>query len=317
MKQQLPEYTVAIRTLGTAGEKYQRLLNSLVLQSHQPAEIIVYIAEGYALPKETCGRERYVYVKKGMVAQRALQYDEIKTEWILFLDDDVEIPKDGVANAFRLLSEHNADVIAPDTFEHTKIPVSVKLKMAVLLSAIPRFWSKTKGYTITIFGSYCYNPYRSVRIGCSTTNAGPAFLCRKQDFLNVHFENDLWLDKSPYAIPEDQVMFYKMHLNGLKILTQYHSGWLHLDAGTATSGEKARKAAYSAARNHTIFYGLYLQPYLKIWQKPLVHIVRAYRSLVTVAIGVCKAILTRNLDEFRASRLGSKDGKQYLRKLTR
>ena len=50
---------------------------------------IVYIAENYPLPKETIGTERYVYVKKGMVAQRALPYDEVETEWMLFWDDDL------------------------------------------------------------------------------------------------------------------------------------------------------------------------------------------------------------------------------------
>ena len=66
------EYTVVIRTLGKAGGKYQKMLDSLKSQTMPPKEIIVYIAEGYDIPKETIGVERYVYVKKGMVAQRAL-----------------------------------------------------------------------------------------------------------------------------------------------------------------------------------------------------------------------------------------------------
>ena len=52
------EYTAVIRTLGTAGEKYQQLLNSLQAQTIAPRAIIVYIAEGYPLPKETIGIER-------------------------------------------------------------------------------------------------------------------------------------------------------------------------------------------------------------------------------------------------------------------
>lgn len=58
------EYTVAIRTLGKAGEKYQTLLNSLNRQTLQPSKILVYIAEGYTIPKETIGKEQYIYVKK-------------------------------------------------------------------------------------------------------------------------------------------------------------------------------------------------------------------------------------------------------------
>ena len=59
------EYTAVIRILGTAGEKYQQLLDSLLAQTISPQAILVYIAEGYPLPKETIGKERYIYVKKG------------------------------------------------------------------------------------------------------------------------------------------------------------------------------------------------------------------------------------------------------------
>lgn len=59
------EYTAVIRILGTAGEKYQQLLDSLLAQTIAPQAILVYIAEGYTLPKETIGKERYIYVKKG------------------------------------------------------------------------------------------------------------------------------------------------------------------------------------------------------------------------------------------------------------
>lgn len=58
------KYTAVIRTLGTAGDKYQILLDSLNKQTIQPSKILVYIAEGYAIPKETIGKEQYIYVKK-------------------------------------------------------------------------------------------------------------------------------------------------------------------------------------------------------------------------------------------------------------
>lgn len=58
------EYTAVIRTLGKAGEKYRCLLDSLVNQTIKPSRILVYIAEGYAIPKETIGWEEYIYVKR-------------------------------------------------------------------------------------------------------------------------------------------------------------------------------------------------------------------------------------------------------------
>ena len=78
-----PDYCVAIRTLGTAGEKYQQLLNSLKAQHHQPKKILVYIAEGYKLPEETIGIEQYVRCPKGMIAQRSLPFNEIDTDYVL------------------------------------------------------------------------------------------------------------------------------------------------------------------------------------------------------------------------------------------
>lgn len=97
------EYTAVIRTLGTAGEKYQTLLDSLNRQTIQPSKILVYIAEGYTMPKETIGKEQYIYVKKGMVAQRALPYHEVDTEFILFLDDDLFLPDNFVEKMYSFL----------------------------------------------------------------------------------------------------------------------------------------------------------------------------------------------------------------------
>ena len=52
------EYSVAIRTLGKAGDKYRRLLESINAQSCKPAKIVVYIADGYEIPTESIGIEQ-------------------------------------------------------------------------------------------------------------------------------------------------------------------------------------------------------------------------------------------------------------------
>ena len=140
------EYSVAIRTLGTAGEKYQQMLDSLDSQTIRPKSIMVYIAEGYPLPKETIGYEKYVYVKKGMVSQRALSYDEISTEYILFLDDDVYLPPDGVKMMYEALQNKKADVISPNVFENHKMHKINKIRMAFLGMALPLFYEKSYAY---------------------------------------------------------------------------------------------------------------------------------------------------------------------------
>lgn len=240
------KYTAVIRTLGTAGEKYQALLDSLAAQTIKPEAILVYIAEGYPLPKETIGIEQYIYVKKGMVAQRALQYKEVQTDWMLFLDDDVYLAPTSVETLFGQLMERNADVISPDVFPNAKRSFVGLLMMAVPGRMLSRKDDGKWGYKVMRTAGYSYNAHPVLPTYWSQTNAGPCFLCKKQTFLDIHFEEELWMDKMPYAMGDDQVMFYKMYLLGKHQLTSYNSGIIHLDAGSAMQSLDKEKSRISA-----------------------------------------------------------------------
>lgn len=265
------KYTAVIRTLGTAGDKYQQLLNSLARQTVKPEEIIVYIAEGYPLPKETIGIERYVYVKKGMVAQRALRYDEVKTEYILFLDDDVYLPPNAVEILYKELIENNGDVISPDVFPNDKRPLKAEIMMTISGRMRARRGDDKWGYKVMRTAGYSYNKNPQNPVYQSQTNAGPCFFCKKDDFLKIHFEDELWLDEQRYPLGEDQVMYYKMHLKGLKVLTSFDSGIVHLDAGSARISEEAEKRIiFGDFRFKTIFWHRFIYNceksiLLKIW----------------------------------------------------
>lgn len=249
-------YTAVIRTLGKAGEAYQKTLDSLAQQTMQPKAIVVYIAEGYPLPKESIGREQYVYVKKGMVAQRALRYDEVASEYILFLDDDVYLPSTAVETLYKELMEHKGAVISPCVFYNHKASIKSKIIRSLTAKEVCRFWGDRWAYKVqrTTGFSYLNNPAKPVYE--SQTNAGPCFFCKKEDFLKAQFEEELWLDEAPYALPEDQVMYYKMHLCGLRVLTSFDSGIVHLDAGSTTANSEDRLAnlIYSEYRNKLIFW---------------------------------------------------------------
>lgn len=280
-------YTAVIRTLGQAGVKYQRLLDSLCSQTIQPEKILVYIAERYPLPAETCGKEEYIYVKKGMVAQRTLPFNEVETEYILFLDDDVYLPKNSVEHLFAQMRKYGADVISPNTFSNFKMKGKVRILNLILGKLIP-FKSDKWLYKIARTGGSFYNEKPSKNFYWSETNAGPCFLCKKSDFLNIHFEEELWLDDTPYALPDDQVMFYKMHLNDLKIGTSMDSGIIHLDAGTAvqTSQDKEIKLLYSEVRNQIIFWHRFIKPRNKnlsaIWARICIEHYKGIRRLLAL-----------------------------------
>ena len=264
------EYTAVIRTLGTAGAKYQQLLDSLQAQSVAPKAIIVYIAEGYPLPKETIGTERYVYVKKGMVAQRALPYDEVETEWMLFLDDDVFLPPKAVETLYMQLRDRGADVISPDVFPNAKRSLFGEFMMTLSGRMRARRGDDAWGYKLMRTAGYSYNANPTLSTYWSQTNAGPCFMCKKETFLDIHFEEELWLDSLSYAQGDDQVMFYKMYLHGKKQLTSYNSGIVHLDAGSMRTQEKEISILYADLRFKILFWYRFLYSQeknflLKMW----------------------------------------------------
>lgn len=309
------EYTAVIRTLGKGGDYYQKTLDSLILQSIPPSAIIVYIAEGYALPAETVNREQYVYVKKGMVAQRALQYKEVKTEYILFLDDDVYLPPTGVETLYHELQQYKGDVISPYVFYNHKKSIKEKLRLAVFGREFCRLFGNRWGFKVlsTAGFSYINNPKKAVYE--SQTNAGPCFLCRKEDFLNIKYEDELWLDEAPYAFPEDQVMYYKMYLNGLKILTSYDSGIVHLDAGSSTGGSVDRtcKVIYSEYRNKIIFWHRFIYSNEKNYLLRLWKIACIIYVYVLQSINSTYKLLKGRKEEARVFFLGIKDALIFIR----
>lgn len=241
------KYCVAIRTLGQAGQKYQQELDSLAAQTLKPEKILVYLAEGYALPQETIGSEIVIRVPKGMVAQRALTYDEVTTPFVLLLDDDVYLAPDAVEKMALGLLENQGDCIAADTFPNHLMSLKSKLRAFLTNWVYPHYSSE---WAIKIhhtgFFSYNSNPVKSVYRTMSA--AGPCSLWRLQSFRSIHVEDEKWLDRLGFAYGDDLLYFYKLHINGGKVLMHYKTGVIHLDAQSTRANynadsEKLRKRA--------------------------------------------------------------------------
>lgn len=229
------DYCVAIRTLGTAGEKYQMELNSLIAQTIKPKKILVYIAEGYPLPKETVGIEEYIRCPKGMVAQRALPFYEVDTSLCLFLDDDVYLPPTAVEQLIKSLHRMDGDCVAVDTFKNQEMSIGGKLKAIVTNWAIPRFddkWAFKIGYTGTF--SYNNNPRKDVYL--SQSAAGPCSLWKIDSYKMIHIQDELWMDKNGFAYGDDIFYFHKLYRNGGRLLVHYNTGIKHLDAQSSRTG---------------------------------------------------------------------------------
>ena len=232
------KYSIAIRTLGTSGEKFVRELESIKRQTVQPEKVVIYIAEGYARPEYTIGKEEYVWVKKGMMRQRVLRYEEIDSPLILLLDDDVELASDSAEKMIHALNEYHLDCIAADTFRNHKMPFSGKLYAAVTNLVFPHYSNKW-AFKIHSNGSFSYNNRVKRDVYLSQSAAGPASLWKKDVFLALHLTDELWLEKFGFPYGEDALTFNKLYKNGHRLAVHYNSGIINLD-GKSSSGSFQR-----------------------------------------------------------------------------
>lgn len=226
-------YSIAIRTLGTGGEKYLEELRSITQQTVQPERVVVYIAKGYERPKEQIGNEEYVWVQKGMIAQRALRYDEISSDCILLLDDDVLLAPDSAERLLRAMKENKADCVGADTFRNQDMSFRGKVFAAVTNLVFPR---RDDGWAFKIHrnGSFSYNNHPQPKFYLSQSCAGPCSMWRKAAFSKMHLEDELWAEREGFWYGEDVLLFYKLYLNGGRLSILYDSGVQHLDGQTAS-----------------------------------------------------------------------------------
>jgi len=234
-----PEYCAVIRTLGKAGEKFEKEIASLLAQEHRPVKILAYIPHGYDIPQfDNASAVEFVRTEKGMVTQRSQPFDEVMTPYVLFLDDDVYLPPKAVKKLFDALIKYDGDCIAPNVFSNHQTPIAEKLFN--MLRGVRPHRDKRWAFKINSSITYNYNA-RPSEVMFTQSNAGTCALCKFEVSKNIHFEDERWIDKVGY--PEDQVFFYKMYISGYKLLTHFNCGIVHLDAATAK--EKAqRKDAY-------------------------------------------------------------------------
>ncbi len=232
-------YSIAIRTLGTAGEKYRQELLSIAQQTVSPERVVVYIAEGYSRPDYTMGKEEYVWVKKGMMAQRLLPYDDITSDCILMLDDDVRLAHDSAERLLQAMEEHNADCIGADTFRNHEMSAKGKL-MAVVTNLVFPHWGNRWAFKIHSNGSFSYNNHPTQAFYWSQSSAGPASLWRKTTYKALRMDDELWLDSFGYAYDDDMLEFYKIYKNGYRLGILYDAGIEHLDAQSGGLRSKPR-----------------------------------------------------------------------------
>ncbi|MGM9851672.1 MAG: hypothetical protein ACI306_05975 [Muribaculaceae bacterium] len=254
-------YSVAIRTLGTSPDTLRRELMSIFNQTVMPDKVVIYIARGYKRPPFTIGYEQYIEVEKGMARQRALRYDEIDSEYIMLLDDDVELAPDSAEKLLHQLTQAHADCMAVDTFCNHKASPIAKIKAAIVGWTLPRFNDKW-AFKLHKYGSFSYinNPQKDYYP--SQSAAGPASLWRKKALLAIRYADELWLDSLGFAYGEDEIFFNKLVINGGSLYVSFNNGVTNLDARSSSSIFKSdkRKFYIRAKANYIRWYRIHYEP---------------------------------------------------------
>lgn len=235
VRREMLTYSIAIRTLGTGGEKYREELRSIRMQTVCPERVLVYIAEGCPKPDFREGNEEYIHVPKGMMAQRILPYEEINSDCILMLDDDVRLAPDSAERLLKAMEGQNADCMGADVFCNQDMPFHRKLFAAVTGLVFPHR-SPVWAFKLHRNGSFSYNGKPENRPYLSQTCGGPAQMWRKDAFLRMRMEDELWLDSLPFPYNEDTLMTYKLYRNGGRLCVLYGSGIENLDGATSSAG---------------------------------------------------------------------------------
>lgn len=78
--------------------------------------------------------------------------------------------------------------------------------------------------------------------------------------MGIHFEDEMWLEDTGYAWPDDRVFFYKAYLMGYQALYAPETSYHNLDAktGRVRDIDKTYWDYYTHERNITIFWRKFL-----------------------------------------------------------
>lgn len=235
------EYSVIIRTIGKAGEKYQNLLNSISALVPQPKEVIVVLPEGYDEPAEKLGWETFYYSPKGMVAQRMYGVAQCTTPYALICDDDVTFGPDFVQKLHEPIEMGLSGLSSGPLYSFLPEKGIRAVVNTLSGAATPTIFHKGRYVSVLRTAGYSYNRYlqsKKKRFYDSQSLAGTCFYADIAMLKRVGFDEEKWIDVNGYSAYEDQTMFYKAWLREIRTVVVADAYYVHQDAKTSTRNNK-------------------------------------------------------------------------------
>ena len=311
------EYSVIIRTTGNAHEKYQQLLNSISQLKPHPQEVIVVLPEGYSLPEERLGWETFLFSKKGMVSQRIAGIAACRTEFALICDDDVSFSSDFVEKLHSPIAEDLASFSAGPLYSFLPDAGRETVLCILMASAVPTvFHRKTRYVTVLKSTGYSYNRHldpATKKYYETQSLPWTCFYAHIPAFRRLELDKELWLDAHGYSALDDQTMFYKAYLMGMKTVVVSDAEYSHLDAKTSVRNNKPA-VVYSAAFNRVVFMHRFLYSRQGPFGKAVTLAAFAYyRAWVMIRNDAALLRGRMTADVWKLGQKGYRDAWQYLK----
>ena len=134
---------------------------------------------------------------------------------------------------------------------------------------------------------------------------------KKDAFLLIHLEEELWLERLGFPYGEDALMFYKLHANSGHLGILYDAGIANLDA-QSSSGTFRKGAEYFYVRTKAMFM-VWWRTCLKngkdtVWSRLLAATAFSFKALWLIPVMTAAAIAKRNFRVLSSYFRGLRDG---------
>lgn len=257
-------YSIAIRTLGRAGEKYKKLLTSITKLNHKPDKVIVVLPEGYSPPEERLGYEQFLYCSKSMIGQRIEALRMIDSEYTVFFDDDIEFDSDFVDKLLKPLESGSYDCSTGPLFSFFPATLSGKIAGTLTGSVSISFFNRNMYVKILRSGGWSYHTFdTNVEKYYPTESFAWTCFAIKTDVMRaLHMEEEKkWLERFGYACGDDRVMAYKLVKLGFRACIVANAIYIHNDAKTSTSSAETDRYTprFCMYYMHTVFWHRFIQ----------------------------------------------------------
>lgn len=312
------DYSVVIRTTGKAKDKYQALLDSIEKLDPRPIEVIVVLPNGYELPEEQLGYEKFYFSPKGMVIQRMTGIEKCTTKYALICDDDVKFESDFVQKLYQPIKEGLCYLSAGPLYSFLPQKGFKALVSILTASAVPTVLHKKSRYVSVLKSTgYSYNRHLNQSKTTYYDTQSVAWTCFFADvnaIKKLEFDKETWLDSHGYSAMDDQTMFYKAWLNGYKTIVVSDAIYQHMDGKTSTSGNKTN-VLYSAVYNRFVFWHRFIYSInTNGFGRFLSVVAFAYKRFGSWVMDCCDILRNRlSKEEKRIKKQAYKDVRDYIK----